>query len=491
MNIKNIILSLLLGFLGGFLAFFITGKMGDSEMIIPYAQVDVLTPNIIPANYSVPQTLSAGDGRVDLREAARKAVPGVVHVRTIQMGKEFRGNPLLYFFYGEGGEVREQPRTTGYGSGVIISEDGYIITNNHVIRGADQVMITLNDKSEYEAKIIGQDLSTDLALLKIEGENFPYVEYGDSDAISLGEWVLAVGNPYNLTSTVTAGIISAKARDLGMSREQMSLESFLQTDAAVNPGNSGGALVNVNGELVGINTLIQSPTGAFSGYAFAIPVNTVRKVITDLKDYGKVQRAVLGIQMGEVTPAFAEEYKLGETSGIYVGKVIKGGAAEKAGIKEGDIIQSVNNIGVKTASEFYEQLSKYNPGSVVDLGIKRKGSTRVARATLQDNYGDIEVASTNTDDTRILGVKVAPLSREDRARYRIERGGVKIVDIKDGKFKAQGLDTGYIIYKINDYVIYDAESLRKAIESDGDGKVVVTAVNPRGRVEYSAFSLLN
>ena len=202
---------------------------------------------------------------------------------------------------------REVPLTTGYGSGVIISDDGYIITNNHVIKEADKIVVVTNDKKEYEARLVGQDPNTDIALLKIEGEGLPYVEYGNSDDVALGEWVLAVGNPYNLTSTVTAGIISAKARDLGMNRGQMSLESFLQTDAAINPGNSGGALVNVKGELVGINTLIQSPTGAYSGYAFAVPVNIARKVVNDLKEYGKVQRGVLGIRMGEIGRASCRE----------------------------------------------------------------------------------------------------------------------------------------------------------------------------------------
>lgn len=224
--------------------------------------------------------------------------------------------------------MREVPRNMGIGSGVIITEDGYIITNNHVIDRSDKVMVTLNDKREFEAKVIGTDPDTDIALLKIDANGLQPIEYGNSDDVVLGEWVLAVGNPYNLTSTVTAGIISAKARQLG---GKMNLESFLQTDAAVNPGNSGGALVNAKGELIGINTAIQSPTGSYSGYSFAVPVNVARKVVSDLKEYGKVQRAMIGIKMQELTPALAKEYKLKEQSGIYVAEVIPGGAAEKAG----------------------------------------------------------------------------------------------------------------------------------------------------------------
>ena len=273
-----------------------------------------------------------------------------------------------------------------------------------------------------------------------------------------------------------------------MSRGQMSLESFLQTDAAINPGNSGGALVNAKGELIGINTLIQSPTGAYSGYAFAIPVNIARKVVTDLKDYGKVQRGVLGIRMGELTPVLAEGLGVKETSGIYVGEVVSGGAAQKAGIKKGDIIQGINGIDVKTTPEFYEQLGKYHPGSEIQLKIKRGGQEKLVDVTLQNSYGD--TALEQAQEFGVLGVKVSPLTKEDRYRYRLNKG-VKITEIQNGKFKAAGLDKGYIIVKINNNVIYDQEDLSRAISSVGDNGVFVTAVSPRGKVEYFAFSLLN
>lgn len=488
MDVKKTVISLLLGIAGGFIAFFIADSLKDKQ-VTPEIRHEIVGPGIKSVAYRPePENTVGGAGSVDLREAAKKSVPGVVHVKTMQMGREFVGNSLLDFWFGTPSQSREVPMAMGYGSGVIISDDGYIITNNHVIKDADKIVVVLNDKKEYEAKLIGQDPITDIALLKIDGKNLAYVEYGNSDEVALGEWVLAVGNPYNLTSTVTAGIISAKARDLGMSRGQMSLESFLQTDAAINPGNSGGALVNAKGELIGINTLIQSPTGAYSGYAFAIPVNIARKVVTDLKDYGKVQRGVLGIRMGELTPVLAEGLGVKETSGIYVGEVVSGGAAQKAGIKKGDIIQGINGIDVKTTPEFYEQLGKYHPGSEIQLKIKRGGQEKLVDVTLQNSYGD--TALEQAQEFGVLGVKVSPLTKEDRYRYRLNKG-VKITEIQNGKFKAAGLDKGYIIVKINNNVIYDQEDLSRVISSVGDNGVFVTAVSPRGKVEYFAFSLLN
>lgn len=488
MNVRKSVISLLLGIAGGFIAFSVAQVFSGKE-IKPTIQREIVGPGIKQVAY-IPDTQSESSdvGRTDLREAAKKAVPGVVHVKTMQMGREYMGNPFLNYFFGGNLQGRDVPMTMGYGSGVIISGDGYIITNNHVIKDADKLIVVLNDKKEYEAKLIGQDPNTDIALLKIEGKEFPYVEYGDSDDVALGEWVLAVGNPYNLTSTVTAGIISAKARNLGMNRGQMSLESFLQTDAAINPGNSGGALVNAKGELIGINTLIQSPTGAYSGYAFAIPVNIARKVVNDLKDYGKVQRGVLGIRMGELTPVLADELGLKENSGIYVGEVINGGAAQKAGMKKGDVIQAINGQEIKTTPEFYEQLGKYHPGSLIQMKVKRDGEEKVLDVTLQNSYGDTSLEQEK--ESGVLGVKVSPLTKEDRVRYRLNKG-VKITDIQNGKFKSAGLQKGYIIVKINDNVIYDQNDLNRAINSLGDDGVFVTAVSPRGRVEYFAFSLLN
>lgn len=482
MKITKIILPLVLGLAGGMIAIFIAGglKSNDKQAVVQHTVVGPgMTRNVV--HNPLEQGAIGTAGSVDLREAAKKTVPAVVNVKTMQMGREYYGNPLDFWF-GIQPQVREVPRNMGIGSGVIITEDGYIITNNHVIEGSDQILVTLNDKREFQAKVIGSDKNTDIALLKIDASGLQPIEYGDSDDAVLGEWVLAVGNPYNLTSTVTAGIISAKARELG---GKMNLESFLQTDAAVNPGNSGGALVNARGELIGINTAIQSPTGSYSGYSFAVPVNIARKVVGDLKEYGKVQRAVIGIRMGELTPASAKELKVKAQSGIYVGEVIKGGAAAKAGLKAGDVIVKVNGYEVKTTPEFQEQLAKYTPGNTIQLAVDRDGNEKLIEVTLQNSYGDLAVSS---DSDGILGAKVTPLSQQERYRYRLNKG-VKITELKNGKFKSAGLSEGYIILKINNTVIYNSEDLERAIKAAGDEGIFVTAVSPRGRVEYFAFAL--
>ena len=485
--IKKSVLSLALGLVGGFIAFLVADGIGKQNIAVKAFEHRVVGPGMVHQVAQGPDgdNVLSAPGSVDLREAAKKAVPGVVHVKTIQMGREYAGNPLLDYWFGNPQNSREVPRDMGYGSGVIISPDGYIITNNHVVDQSDRVVVILNDKRQFEAQVIGKDPNTDIALLKIDASELPYIEYGNSDDVALGEWVLAVGNPYNLTSTVTAGIISAKARDLG---GKMNLESFLQTDAAVNPGNSGGALVTAKGELVGINTAIQSPTGSYSGYAFAVPVNIARKVVGDLKEYGKVQRAVMGIRMGELTPALGKELGLSETSGIYVGEVLAGGAAEKAGLRKGDVIKQLNGIEVKTAPEFQEQLVKYNPGNAIAITYNRDGKEHVANVLLQNTYGDTALAG--KDDFGVLGIEVEPLTKAERYNYRLNKG-VKIKEIKNGKFKSAGLEKGYIIVQINDHVIYDGEDLVKAIDAVTNGGVFVTAVSPRGRVEYFAFSLLN
>lgn len=481
MKTAKFMIPLALGLLGGVGASVLMDGM-RSESVTSGLQHEIVGPGVVKAVARRPQEEPGGGGAgsVDLREAARKTVPAVVNVKTVQMGKEYYGNPLDFWF-GIQPRVREVPQNMGIGSGVIITEDGYIITNNHVIERSDKVLVTLNDRREFEAKVIGADPNTDIALLKIEASGLQPIEYGNSDDVVLGEWVLAVGNPYNLTSTVTAGIISAKARQLG---GQMNLESFLQTDAAVNPGNSGGALVNAQGELIGINTAIQSPTGSYSGYSFAVPVNIARKVVSDLKEYGKVQRAVIGIQMRELTPALAKELDLKEQSGIYVFEAIRGGAAAKAGIRAGDVIKAINGYEVKTNAELQEQLVKYAPGNTVSFLVKRGGKEQEVDVVLQNTYGSLALES----DNGILGATVAPLSKEDSYRYRLNKG-VKIQELKNGKFKSAGLSEGYIILKVNNSVIYDREDLERVLKAAGNEGVFVTALSPKGRIEYFAFSL--
>lgn len=318
---------------------------------------------------------------VDLREAAKITVPAVVNVSLIQMETNYYGSPLDFWFgRGSSGQFVEEPVHAGIGSGVIITEDGYIVTNNHVVAGSDKIIITLHDKRKFEAEVIGTDPNTDIALLKIDAEDLQPIKYGNSDDIALGEWVLAVGNPFNLTSTVTAGIISAKARSFG---GEINLESFLQTDAAINRGNSGGALVNAKGELIGINTFIQSPTGSYSGYAFAVPVNMTRKVVSDLKEYGSVRRAVLGIRMAELTRELGRRLKISETSGIYVAEVILGSSADKANIKSGDVILKINSYDVRTVPKLQWELAKYAPGDEITVLLCRNGKEKEIKVKLQ------------------------------------------------------------------------------------------------------------
>ncbi len=363
------LISLLLGLGGGFAAFYIMER--GKQPVVPFPHEIVGPDRMQPEK---PRGEAARGTRrmehVDLRTAAGKTVPPVVNVTPVQIGRVYYASPWDFWFGVGHGQVREEEMDMGVGSGVIISEDGYIVTNNHVIAKSDKIVVTLNDKRKFEAKLIGTDPDTDIALLKIDADGLQAIKYGNSDEVTLGEWVLAVGNPYNLTSTVTAGIISAKARALG---NKMNLESFLQTDAAVNPGNSGGALVNARGELIGINTAIQSPTGSYSGYSFAVPVNVAKKVVSDLKQFGQVQRVMLGIRMQELTPEWAQQLRLQETAGIYVAEVIRGGAAAKAGVKNGDVLLKINGYDVLTAPQLQEQLAKYTPGDVIRLTYSRRG----------------------------------------------------------------------------------------------------------------------
>lgn len=484
MKALKYIAPLAFGLAGGLIAVAGVSLLGHGKEE-PAEQLTVVGPGVVrPVVHDLSADNRTGAaGNVDLREAAKKTVPAVVNVTPVQVGRVYYGSPLDFWFGVRRGQIREEAIDMGVGSGVIITEDGYIITNNHVIENSDKIMVTLNDKRKFEAKLIGTDPNTDIALLKIDTEGLQPIEYGNSDDVVLGEWVLAVGNPYNLTSTVTAGIISAKARALG---DKMNLESFLQTDAAVNPGNSGGALVNAKGELIGINTAIQSPTGSYSGYSFAVPVNVARKVVSDLKEFGRVQRAVIGISMEELTPELAKQVGTEETSGIYVAEVMRGSAAEKSGLKAGDVLCSLNGYEVKTTPQLQEQLAKYAPGDEVEVVYSRGGKGHSVKMTLQNTFGDVTV----TTAEGILGARVVPLTEKERYEYRL-RNGVKIEELKNGKFKAAGLGEGYIIVKINNTLIHDAEDLERAVKSAGDGGVFVTALSPRGRVEYFAFSLVN
>ena len=332
------------------------------------------------ASYSG-QTSSQGIAPVDFTQAAERSVEAVVHVKTKYYRQQQYVDPFYQFFFGRP-QQSQQPSAMASGSGVILSNDGYIVTNNHVIEDANEIEVVLNDKRTFTAKLIGTDPNTDLALLKIEATALPTIEIGNSDDLRVGEWVLAVGNPFNLTSTVTAGIVSAKARSINILNSDMKIESFIQTDAAVNPGNSGGALVNTQGQLVGINTAIASQTGSYAGYAFAIPTAIMQKVVADLRQFGTVQRALLGIRMLDITQQVKDQLSLESMEGVYVGEVISGSAADKAGMKAGDVIVQVDGRPINASSQLQEQIGRKNPGDQITILVRRGQRSLTLQVTL-------------------------------------------------------------------------------------------------------------
>ncbi len=511
MAMRKSFFNLGLGVVGGCLAFVAIDAI-RGESAAPVSQLEIASPAAVrPVSLASNTALPVGGaGSVDLREAAKKTVPAVVHVKTVQMGREYIGNPLLEFFYGYAPRTRETPQKMGIGSGVIVSEDGYIITNNHVIDKSDKITVTLDNKTEYEAKVIGTDPSTDIALLKVEANGLPYLEYANSDDVELGEWVLAVGNPYNLTSTVTAGIISAKARELGINRSQMSLESFLQTDAAVNPGNSGGALVNTKGELVGINTAIYSETGNFAGYSFAVPISIAGKVANDLKQYGTVQRAILGVQImsvGDIAdmlgypnlPAKQKEElsalksKIKVSEGACVADFADRSTAKEAGIEKGDVIVAVNGAKVKSANALQEQISKYRPGDKVQVTVDRNGSTKTFNVELRNAQGSTAVVKGAADSAEVLGAAFSALTNEQKRELGVSYG-IEVTGLLNGKLKDAGIKKGFIIMVVNDQKISSPEQLEKIVDkvlkgNEDDRYIVVKGFYPNGRTKVYAIDL--
>ncbi len=425
------------------------------------------TPNYVPTTYSA--TSAAAEG-IDFTEAAEKTVHAVVHVKNTTISRQPVN--MMDLFFG-GGSPRAM---VGTGSGVIISPDGYIITNNHVIDNASQLEVTLNNNKTFEAKLIGTDPKTDIALIKIDAdEDLPFVPFGDSNNVKIGEWVLAVGNPFNLTSTVTAGIVSAKARDLN--EFDTNPQSFIQTDAAVNRGNSGGALVNTQGQLIGINTAITSQTGAYIGYSFAVPSNTARKVVEDIMEYGNVQRGILGISGGSLNSENAKQLGIDETEGVYVAGVEKGSGADKSGLKEGDIIKEIDGYKIGKFSDLSGYLGSKRPNDVVDVKVLRGGSTKVIPVTLVklevfeiDNLG-LEVKNTSDAELRSRGISngviVSRTLNREMERYNLE---------------------GIIITHINDEKIKDIDDVKRIItRTDYNDPVKLTFVNRNGETNSFIF----
>ena len=402
---------------------------------------------------------------VDLTDAAERSIHAVVHIKSTQLSKTqtIQQMPDIFdFFFGDGTgrqqQVRTQPRV-GFGSGVIISEDGYIVTNNHVIDGADEIDVKLNDNREFKGRLIGTDPNTDLALVKIEGDNLPTLPIGNSDALKVGEWVLAVGNPFNLTSTVTAGIVSAKARSLGVYNG--GIESFIQTDAAINQGNSGGALVNARGELVGINAVLSSPTGAYAGYGFAIPTSIMTKIVGDLKEFGAVQRAILGISGHDLGDERTKDKDLGTVEGVYVAEVSDGSGAKAAGIEPGDVIIRVEGKKVHNMAELQENLVGHRPGDKVEVTILRSKKEKTLDVTLKNMQGNTEVVK--KFDLTMLGAAFKPIS-DDVKRHLGVSYGLEVTGVEKGKFAEAGIKKGFVILKVNGTKITSEEDLAKVLK---------------------------
>ena len=428
----------------------------------------------------------------DFTKAAEEVVHAVVHIKSTKMPdqqtRNFYGNPFFDQFFGGQG-YSQQPRI-GMGSGVIITKDGYIVTNNHVIKESDELEVTLNDNRTFNAKVIGTDEATDQALLKIEAEDLPIVKMGDSDKLKVGEWVLAVGNPFQLNSTVTAGIVSAKARNVGMSGN-MGIESYIQTDAAVNPGNSGGALVNTKGELVGINTALISETGNYAGCSFAVPSSIVAKVVSDIKQYGNVQRAILGVRISDINEALAKEKNLTTKEGVYIGVVEERGAAMDAGLEEGDVIVGINGVKIKNTGVLQEQISRYRPGDKITVEYIRDGKSNKKEITLRNYKGNTEIIKGT--GIEILGAAFKELSDSERREYGL-RSGVQVDGIKDGKFREAGIRNGFIILRINDNSVSSAKDVEKIYDNimkrqSAEKVMFIAGIYPNGKTGYYAVNL--
>jgi serine protease Do len=415
---------------------------------------------------------------LDFTESAKLVTPAVVHIRAVYGPGDFSLNPLDSYF--------THPSKSS-GSGVIVTDDGYIVTNNHVIEDATNLEVVLSNNQRFFAKVIGRDPSTDLALIKIKCNNLPFVKYGNSDLVSPGEWVLAIGNPFDLNSTVTAGIVSAMARNIGIlhDRNQLQVESFIQTDAAVNPGNSGGALVNLKGELIGINSAIATSTGSYAGYSFAIPVTLVKKIIDDLMEYGQIQRGILGVRIENISATMAEARGLDVVRGVFVEKVNVGSAAEYSGIQSGDIITAVNDKTVNSVSELQEWVARNRPGQTVTVKYRRNGNEKTVRVTLK-NFEGSEELSRQEIMHELEGAKFEDLPYRELARMNLD-GGVRISNIEEGKWKRAGLTDAFVITHLDKVPVDNVEDLNRILRMK-NGAMLVEGLDANG--ERATFGVL-
>ncbi len=449
------------------------------------------------------------DGKViplDFTQIAEKVTDAVVYIKSTSTASNrnesvqrmpdnfrdfFRDQPLDQFFFRQFPENQGQPMPrVGTGSGVIINPEGYIVTNNHVIADADDVEVTLHDNRTYKASIIGADASTDLALLKIDEKNLPVLPFVNSDQVKVGEWVLAVGNPFNLTSTVTAGIVSAKARNINILKEQFAVESFIQTDAAINPGNSGGALVDLDGGLVGINTAIASQTGAYAGYGFAVPANIVSKIVEDLIKYGVVQRGVLGVLIRTVDGNLAKEKNLSVMSGAYVDSLLENSAAGSGGVRPGDVILSVDGTEISGSPKLQELIARRRPGDVVRLKVNRKGSEKELSVTLSNRNGNTALVKKEHKDLfNILGAEFETIDSKTAGKLNVA-GGVKVKSLYAGKLRRNTqMQEGFIITKVDGQVIRTVDDLAKALQNKKGGVMLEGVYENLPGTQYYAFGM--
>lgn len=423
----------------------------------------VLTNYKSDTSYSVPSDL-------DFLATAKSITPGVVHIRTSYGPGDFSFNPL---------EFRHDWSARSSGSGVIVSDDGYVVTNYHVIEDASNIEVVMNNNQRFYAKLVGSDPSTDLALLKIKARQLPFVKYGNSDAVQLGEWVLAIGNPFDLNSTVTAGIISAKARNIGILRDRNNLqvEAFLQTDAAVNPGNSGGALVNLKGELIGINSAIATSNGGYQGYSFAIPVSLVKKVMDDLLEFGQVQRGLLGVQITDVNAELAEDLQLATNQGVLVSRVNDKSAAQEAGMKAGDVIVAIDQHGVNTVSELQEWVARNRPGKELSVTFMRSSEQRNVKVRLRNNEGE-EGVSRKEILYELKGMTIEDVNYKTLAGLNLE-GGVKVAKVEEGTWKKSGIGAGFVIGFVDKLPVNNVEDFNRILEFKKGG-ILIEGFHPSG-----------
>lgn len=492
MALRKTVTTALVAFVSAFAAIGVYNYFGLNKQEVNIVEQ---TPGKLAA-YEVSKTVTQP---IDFRYAASLTTPTVVHIKSTfkpekqssyggqDPFKNLFGDDFYYFFHGPS-PYNNQPQVAT-GSGVIVSEDGYIVTNNHVVENADEIEVVLNNNKTYKAKVVGRDKDTDLALVKIDEKGLPAINFANSDSALVGEWVLAVGNPFNLASTVTAGIISAKGRNINLLENDVSkgtntaIESFIQTDAAVNPGNSGGALVNASGELVGINTAIASPTGSYAGYSFAVPSNIVKKVILDLEKFGVSQRGFLGVSIRTMDGETAKAVGFDKPLGVYVENVNKGSAAEEGGLKNKDVITKINNISVNSSPELQEQVAKYSPGDKLNIEYIRDGKKLTSTITLKNKYNTTASVDNNKDILNALGVKVEDLSPTDLRKYGIN-GGVRVADLKDGKLSEfTDIHKGFIITQIDDQPVNNVQDFVNILQNKS-GKVMVEGIYPNRPMSY-------